>query len=287
MPKLNAHDLIDGNLKLPSLPDIYFQVSRMINDPRFSLEDVSQVILKDPALSARLLKLVNSSFYGFQSRIDTISRAIVVIGIDELKNLILVTSVIDSFQNIPTDLVNMTDFWMRSIRCALLARCLAKKSFFLHSERLFVAGLLHDIGSLVLYLKFPQQSALVLKQAANERQILPSLQQDIIGVDYTQTGSALIQSWQLPESLVTAVACQLQPERALAHNLEATLLAVTVSLINGLEQGRPITKLVNSLMINWLIQLKISPEDIINASEQADSEFEQIFELVASHKKIY
>ncbi len=287
MPKLNAHDLIDGNLKLPSLPDIYFQVSRMINDPRFSLEDVSQVILKDPALSARLLKLVNSSFYGFQSRIDTISRAIVVIGIDELKNLILVTSVIDSFQNIPTDLVNMTDFWMRSIRCALLARCLAKKSFFLHSERLFVAGLLHDIGSLVLYLKFPQQSALVLKQAANERQILPSLQQDIIGVDYTQTGSALIQSWQLPESLVTAVACQLQPERALAHNLEATLLAVTVSLINGLEQGRPITKLVNSLMINWLIQLKISPEDIINASEQTDSEFEQIFELVASHKKIY
>ena len=287
MPKLNAHDLIDGNLKLPSLPDIYFQVSRMINDPRFSLEDVSQVILKDPALSARLLKLVNSSFYGFQSRIDTISRAIVVIGIDELKNLILVTSVIDSFQNIPTDLVNMTNFWMRSIRCALLARCLAKKSFFLHSERLFVAGLLHDIGSLVLYLKFPQQSALVLKQAANERQILPTLQQDIIGLDYTQTGSALIQSWQLPESLVIAVACQLQPERALAHNLEATLLAVTVSLINGLEQGRPITELVNSLMINWLIQLKISPDDIINASEQADSEFEQIFELVASHKKIY
>jgi len=287
MPKLDAHDLIDGNLELPSLPDIYFQVSRMINDPRFSLENISQVILKDPALSARLLKLVNSSFYGFQSRIDTISRAIVVVGVDELKNLILITSVIDSFQNIPTDLVNMTDFWMRSIRCALLARCLAKKSFFLHSERLFVAGLLHDIGSLVLYLKFPQQSALVLKQAANERQILPALQQDIIGVDYTQTGSALIQSWQLPEPLVTAVACQLQPERALAHKLEATLLAVSVSLINGLEQGQPITELVNALMIDWLVLLKIDPDGIINALEQADSEFEQVFELVASNKKIY
>ncbi|MBW6452544.1 MAG: HDOD domain-containing protein, partial [Methyloprofundus sp.] len=111
---LTAESLVQGSITLFSLPDIYHQIEKMVNDPRFTALEIGQVITKDPALSIRLLKLVNSSFYGFQSRIDTISRAVAIIGIKDLQNLIVATSVVDVFNGIPCDLVDMTDFWMQS-----------------------------------------------------------------------------------------------------------------------------------------------------------------------------
>ncbi len=284
-PEITA--LVDESVELFSLPDIYFQVTSMMNDPRFSIEDIGQVIAKDPALSVRLLRLVNSPLYGFQSRIDTISRAVVVVGTDDLKNLVLATSVIDSFQQIPSDLVDMTDFWMHSIRCGVIARCLARESFFLHSERLFLAGLLHDIGSLVLYLKFPRESAEILRMSDHHRELIPVLQQKFIGFDYTEVGSVLIQNWQLPDSLFEAIACQLQPERALAHKLDAALLALAVYLINAQESGVAKDQLLGNFSLDNLTLLKLDNESVWSAIEKAESEFEQVFELVAGNKKIH
>ncbi len=287
MPKPEINALIDESIELFSLPDIYFQVTSMMKDPRFSIEDIGHVIAKDPALSVRLLRLVNSPFYGFQSRIDTISRAVVVVGTDDLKNLVLATSVVDSFQQIPSDLVDMTDFWMHSIRCGVIARCLARKSFFLHSERLFLAGLLHDIGSLVLYLKFPRQSAEILRMSDHHREMIPVLQQKLIGFDYAEVGSVLIQNWQLPDSLFEAIACQLQPERALVHKLDAALLALAVYLINALESGISPDQSLTDFDSDNLDLLKLDAESVSAVIEQAETEFEQVFDLIAGNKKIH
>ena len=146
MDDLTPQLLIKDSLEIFSLPDIYFQVAEMIKDPRFSAEDMGQVISKDPGLSARLLRVVNSSFYGFQAKVDTISRAITIVGIEDLQNLVLATSVIDKFSHIPSELVDMTDFWLRSVHCGVIARLLAKENSVLHCERLFLTGLLHDLG---------------------------------------------------------------------------------------------------------------------------------------------
>ncbi len=158
MSEITPQLLIKDSLQLFSLPDIFFQISEMINDPRFSVKDIGLVIGKDPALSARLLKIVNSSFYGFQSRVDRVSRAVTIVGVEELKNLVLATSVVAKFNNIPTELVDMTDFWLRSVKCGLITKFLAIENSVLHHERLFLTGLLHNLGSLVFYYKLPNKS---------------------------------------------------------------------------------------------------------------------------------
>ncbi len=189
MDKLTAQTLIQGSVELFSLPDIYFQISEMINDPRFMAHDMGLVISKDAALSARLLKIVNSSFYGFQAKIDTISRAITIVGIEDLKSLVLATSVIDKFNKIPAELVDMTEFWMRSIYCGMMAKLLAKKSSVLHYERLYVAGLLSDLGSLVLYNLLPEESFEVLLAADYDRLKIAGLEREMIGFTHADVSS--------------------------------------------------------------------------------------------------
>lgn len=227
---LTAKSLIEDSVKLYSLPDIYFQIREMIRDTRFSAVDIGRVIAKDPALSMRLLKIVNSSFYGFQARIDTISRAVTIVGIEELQNLALATSVVDTFDRIPEDLVNMTDFWIQSIHCAVIAKLLAKKAAVLHSERLFLTGLLHDIGALVIYTKLPDQSRQILKNDFRNNRSMATMEQNVLGFTRADVGGELAEAWKLPESISEAIRYQFDPEKALIHKLDAHLLNLAINL---------------------------------------------------------
>lgn len=286
MSELTPQTLIEDSLDIFSLPDIYFQVSEMINDPRFTANDMGQVLSKDPGLSARLLKLVNSSFYGFQARIDTISRAITIVGIDDLKNLVLATSVIDKFKGIPAELVDMTEFWLRSVRCGILAKLLAKESSVMHCERLFLTGLLHDLGSLVLYYKLPEQSMKVLLAADYERQLIGGLEQGVIGFTHADVGYALIKSWGLPESLYEAVGCYLNPEVSQVHKLDTYLLCLATRLIDWSQQADLEQKYSEfSDKSSSIIRLDI--EQIKKVLVLADEEFSQVFELMAPSKRFH
>ena len=233
MDELSPYALIQDSVELFSLPDIYFQISEMISDPRFNAKDMGRIISKDPSLSARLLKIVNSSFYAFQARVDTIPRAITIVGIEDLKNLVLATSVIDKFNDIPGELIDMTDFWLRSVQCGVIAKLLAKESSVLHCERLFLAGLLHDLGSLVLYYKLPDKSREVLLAADYDRRLVGGLEQEIIGFTHAEVGAELIKLWGLPESLYEAIGFYLSPEFSVVHNLDAYLLCLASRLTGG------------------------------------------------------
>lgn len=285
MITVSAKELVADSIELFSLPDIYFQVSEMIHDPRFSVGDIGEVVSKDPALSVRLLKLVNSPIYGFQARIDTISRAIVIVGIEDLKNLILATAVIDSFQEIPVELVDMTAFWMRSVHCGVVCKLLAKASAVLHSERLFLTGLLHDIGSLVLYCKRPEESKRVLMAAEDDRNKIAALEQEIIGVNHAWVGSEMIKRWGLPESLYEAIACYPAPQLAQVHRLDAYLLWLAAQLVNASEQGVTAETVIANMDKAGLSILRLTPEKIVAEAERAADEFEQVFELMASPDK--
>ncbi len=287
MHQPTLQSLVDGAIELFSLPDIYFQVNEMISDPRFSVENIGRVIAKDPALSARLLKVVNSPFYGFQAKIDTVSRAIVVIGIDDLKNLILATSVVDKFNKIPCELVDMTTFWMHSVNCGVIAKLLAKESLVLHSERLFLAGLLHNIGSLVLYHKMPNESLKVLLAADNDRNLIGGLEQEIIGFNHAEMSGELIKSWGLPESLYEAIACYLNPAAAQVHKLDAYLLSLAAFLVNASDQGLVIEDVIDELDQRQFSLIHLKKDQILGVVHQAESDFSQLFELMAPNKKFH
>lgn len=287
MTENTAKYLVQEGQELFSLPDIYYQLREMTGNPRFSINDIALVITKDPALSARLLKIVNSAFYGCQARIDTISRAITVIGNENLRSLILATSIVNTFNRIPHDLVDMTAFWLRSVNCAVIARLLAKKCAVLHCERLLLAGLLHDIGSLVLYTQIPDKSLQVLLAADHNRGLVAGLERDIIGFTHAQVGGELIESWGLPDSLSEAIRYYLTPEKALVHKLDAHLLYLATRLADGKGQQRAVPEILAEISDETLSIVRLSESQIAELMNQADNEFEQVFESLGPGKRFH
>lgn len=210
--------LIERSGKLGSLPAIVYKVFSVMDDPKSTATNIGKVINDDPALTARLLKLVNSPFYGFTAKVDTVYRAVALIGHKELRSVVVAASAINVFDGIPSELVSMKDFWKRSLSTAVTARVLAAFKREPQIERFFIAGLLHDIGSLLLYLKLPEEMSWALSQVLDseitDRVELAKAEKDIMGFDYTEVGGELLKKWNLPTPICVAVRYQLDPENA-------------------------------------------------------------------------
>ena len=139
---INPKDIVKQEMELASLPNIFFQITEALKNPRSSASYVAEVISKDVALSAKLLKMVNTPFYGFPSKIDTLSRAVTIVGTTQLTNLAMGVSVITAFDNIPEEFFTLKEFWLHSVTCGILARLLAGQVGIGGNEKFFIAGLL-------------------------------------------------------------------------------------------------------------------------------------------------
>ncbi len=267
-------DLIRGVTTIASLPSNFLRLDEVVNSPRSSLTDIGAVISEDPGLSARLLRVVNSAFYGFPSRIDTISRAITVIGTQQLRDLALATSVINLFEKVPSDFVDMETFWRHSVGCGVAARVIATFRRESNSERYFVAGLLHDIGSLVLYTREVHLSLQALERAREEKTLLHPLERQIIGFDHAAVGLALLKSWNLPQSLQAAVAFHHDPIRASAYPVEAATVHVADIIANAMQLGSNGDIQVAPLDPQAWSVLKLSPSILGSVMEQVERQFE-------------
>lgn len=217
---INMESLINGSLALASLPEVVMRAVDLINDPNSSAAQIGAIIAEDPGLTARLLKIVNSPFYGFPSRIDTVSRAITVIGTVELLDLILATSVVKTFRGIPTELVDMNAFWEHCLFTAVLARTLAMRQRAVNTERYFIAGLLHDIGALVLYKQAPEIARQALQQARDQQQALHEAEQTLLGFHHGDVGANLLEAWHLPQTLIEVARFHHTPDEAKRLSLE-------------------------------------------------------------------
>jgi putative nucleotidyltransferase with HDIG domain len=196
----------------------------LLNHPNTSASDVGEVISQDPALSVRLLKIVNSAFYGFPSRIDTISRAITIVGTLELTDLILGSSAIRTFEKIPNQLVTMETFWEHSLYAGVVARILARYLRAPNTERCFVMGLLHDVGALILYRQLPEQSRQALELSMEQSIPLHVAERKILGFDHGEVGAELMDAWKLPESFVEVARHHHQPSAAERYRLETAII---------------------------------------------------------------
>ncbi|WAR43858.1 HDOD domain-containing protein [Methylomonas rapida] len=281
-----AQEVVAEAKDLFSLPDIYFQLNEMIHDPRYSLAEIGNVIGRDPALSARLLRIVNSAYYGFPAKVDTISRAITVVGIEDVYSLVVATCIVDKFVKIPSDLVDMTAFWLRSVHCGVVCKLLAKSSAVLNVERLFLDGLLHDIGSLVLYQLMPEQATKVLVSIRQDRRLLVNAERAILGFTHVEVGCELMKSWGFPESLYEVVGCYRDPDAAITHKLDARLLNLASRLVDDKEFGRPIEQTLVEIPDHVLDFARLTRAQIEQVMTQAELEFHSIFEqLLPEHKR--
>lgn len=280
MSKLSAQELVQDRIDLVSLPDVALRLNALCDDSSSTAEDIADVIIMDAALTAHLLRLVNSPFYGFPQQIDTITMAITIVGIAQLRDLAMATLVINKFSQIPEDLVSPEKFWSHNIACATAARTIVTELGIKQSERVFVAGLLHDIGKLVMYIAHPDLSheVLVLMQA-NPQLDVNEIEEIAFGYNHAELGAALLKEWGLPASLVEPVRYHHQPDLAKRFATEASILHLANFVANKIE---PLYESAETLPFDakvWTILNSTSEHlsDITAASESLYNETVGVF----------
>lgn len=235
-----AEQMVASSVTLVTLPAIFIRVKRVVDDQTTTATDLAKVISADPAMTARVLKLINSAFWGFSGRIDSVSRAVSLLGMIHVHDLVLATAVVEAFDRVRPEQMDMAKFWRGSVLRALAATALARRSKLADLGRVFTEALLSDLGHMVIYLKAPELAAQALLQTQEQPWELAEAERSLIGCDFAQVGGTLVDSWKLPECYGDAIRHQNAPQGAAAHALEASLLHVAgmLAALRGSETER-------------------------------------------------
>ncbi len=212
-------------------------INAAVNDPNTSFSDIAKIINMDTALSARLLKIVNSSFYSFPSNIETVTHAISIVGTEQLHDLALATTVISTFKGIPDKYINMNQFWRHSLGVALIARNLAIHCREPNPERFYLAGILHDIGRLIILENLPEEAKEIMTRQEEVGGMMWQIEREVLGFDHTDVGAALARNWKLPLSLEEIIGCHHNPTRSKRYPLETTVIHLADIIAKAMELG--------------------------------------------------
>jgi len=228
--------LSDKKISLPEIPSIVSELNEVIANPLSSSEDIANVVNKSPSLTASLLRIVNSALYGCPSKIDKVSQAVTLIGTKEIFGLALGISVISIFKKIPKEIINMYSFLRHSIACGIIARILAAHKNLQHTEQLFVSGLLHDLGRVMLYIYFPEDSLRIMSNCLRSEKLLYEEEDEYLGCNHTHIVQYLMQHWKLPLVLENIVFNHHRPSEA-QNPVPATILHLADIMVNALGLG--------------------------------------------------
>ncbi|MEZ5542661.1 MAG: HDOD domain-containing protein [Pseudomonadota bacterium] len=223
-------DKVTADAQLVTLPAVYLRLKEVLDDPDYTVADIEDAIGSDPAVAARLLRVANSPYFGFSAQVATIARAVGLLGSQQVHDLVLATSVAQTFAAIPIDVIDMHAFWTRSVYRAIAARTLAGHCRLPERERLFVGGLLLDIGHLVMYQSIPHEARAALQRADAEQRALHQVERELLGFDFARLGGELLARWGLPQSLWEPVMQHVRPAQQLDHAVETAVLHLAAQL---------------------------------------------------------
>lgn len=213
---MNLDELVAKAEDLFVLPDSVTRLKACMDDEASSIDDIGDVIAFDPSLATQLLRVANSALYRFPNKIDTITKAIQVVGTRSTYDLALAYGVSQAFSDVDGQKIDLDKFWEQSVSCGLLAKYFADMRNIREPERFFVAGLLHNIGELVVVTTMPESAQRC--QAFNARVTPAELQFGVLGYTYTSLSARLIDKWGIPESIVSPITS--------IHDTENTSLSV-------------------------------------------------------------
>ncbi|NIQ03806.1 MAG: HDOD domain-containing protein [Nitrospinaceae bacterium] len=220
-----------------SPPILYYQLREKVDDPSSSFQDLADIVSTDPALSARLLKIVNSAFYGFPEKVETLTHALNIVGTDQLTDLALAAIVTSKFEGIPRDLINMETFWMHSIGCGIAARKISEYIGGLEPDKMYLAGMLHDIGSLILFKESSEDARKILQRCRDTGEHLFEVEKELLGFDHAEVGALLLTEWKLPQRLVEIVKNHHQPTQSDEYLEDTCVIARADALVYDLNVG--------------------------------------------------
>jgi len=274
-PQLSVEDMVEDVSTIHSLPLFYSQLSEAIDHPRSSIGDIAKIISEDQGLTARILKLANSPLFGYFSKIDTITQAVTIIGVLQVRDLALALSVMDVFKGIPEDLVNMEQFWKHSIATGLASRVLATSQREANLERFFVAGILHDIGRLVMYVRVPDLCLELLEQCRATGTLLHRAEREKFSFDHADVGGALLKRWKIPPRVAEPVGSHHHCSRGGQYPREASILHLADIIAHAMQIGNSGEVFVPELDRDVWERLQISCYFLPTLVKQVDTTYEQ------------
>ncbi len=272
-----AQSLVDNVLQLISLPEIYLRLQQAMDDPMHTREQVADIVAYDPSLSARVLRIANSSYYSFPREIETVAAAVGIIGEIDLRNLVLATSVVGSMNALDYRGVDIDQFWLHSLRCGIFARLLASHAGGYNPEILFLAGILHDLGILVMYQQDAALAGAITRQAEEHHQLRDQAEREVLGFDHAEVGALLIEAWGLAPELAELSRCHHQYQLA-RQQPQATRLLALANLLAG--SGGVDDALADPRISPLLEQLEIGPGTLTEVFAQGDQQCAEVKNII-------
>lgn len=257
---------------LPTLPHVVQRIAAMIGRPNVSTEEIGSIIEKDQVLAAKVLRLANSPFYGFPSRIGSVSHAVIVLGFNVVKGLTLCASALSIMKD-----AGMDQLWRHSLGVAITANLLATRLEIKNPEELFVSGLLHDIGKVVLYVKWSDVGNCI-KDAlttGGDRSLF-EVELELTGLSHADIGGCLADAWHLPITLREPVLYHHHPTLAKEAVLQTAIVHVADVLVKGLACGNPGDDLIPPLSKQAWGLVGLDEQGLAECIDNASSEFTTI-----------
>lgn len=275
---MDARDYAENASEIFVLSDSFTRIKELIDHESSTIDDIADVILIDPALSATILKLANSSFFNYPGKIDTITKAVLVLGITEVYNLVIAYFTSKAFKSITCDNMDyLDDFWEKSVDTALILKYLGEALNVANSERLFLLGLLHGLGELIVYQLTPEKAVQANALSAGE---LPWTQQEkTLGFTYGDCSAELLKLWRLPYSLIEPVRNQDIPEFEYSTDESKILYASKrVMLLNHQCKSHDYEAVLDDTIIK---ELKLTKELVQKANAFCDMERLSVLALLS------
>ncbi|MEA2085186.1 MAG: HDOD domain-containing protein [Thermodesulfobacteriota bacterium] len=255
---------------LPTLPGIVMKLSKMAEDPDTTTDQMGKVISKDHILAAKLLKLVNSAFYGFPQRISSISSAIILLGFNVIKSLIISASIFEFMETQDVEL------WEHSLGCAVVSSVLAKRLGVSEPEEISTAGLIHDIGKVAIKMELPGEFEKI-HGLVNERGISTlEAEHEILGLNHAEVGGWLAKSWNLPAKLIEPVACHHDPRTSKNEQIASSIVHFSDIVIRGWGYGHAADIWVPPLNKRAWTILGMVPEDLDQIIEEVEEKLWEV-----------
>lgn len=273
-----ARILLEDTGALISLPEVCVKLRELLGDPQHTQKQISDTIVYDPALTTRLLRIVNSAYYGMSRQINSVDHAIGILGEQELNNLILVSSIVGTMNSVDT-VLNIKSFWQSSVFSAVLACNLAKQKKSEDPQEYFIAGLLLDVGKLLIYYKEPELLQKVRKGIEEKGIEDYVIETEEIGFDHSLVGALMAESWSFPPELVEKIAVH---HKSTTEKTSFPHVAMYLAgyLGDHLDLNNPDLQAMDELDIDLgatLGKLEISESDLVSLLDTSYVEYAQAY----------
>ncbi len=271
---------------LPTLPAIALEVGRLAQNPLTGMSDLVRIIRTDPPLTAKILRVANSAFYGMSRRIESLNMALVVLGMREISNLVTCIAVLRALPLQTKDGFDRESFWEHSAGTGEIARVItAKLHLRLHGVE-FTAGLLHNVGQIVLLQHFPKPFLEAIRKSKAEKVPAIQTERELIGVDHTEIGAWLAESWSLPPAIVESIRFHHEPQLAPENRSLTSVVHLAGLFADALLAPMPPTEIADQLRHDpaWDVLAEQNPEivslDVVAFTGELQENLERAREFI-------